>query len=44
MKLGDFEGFFSGARREEGAYPQRSVTDEQRSTGEKAPKDPVSDL
>ena len=28
--------FFVSPRREEGAYPRRSVTDEQRRTGEKA--------
>ncbi len=28
--------FFASPRREEGAYPQRSVTDEQRRRGEKA--------
>ena len=44
MKLGNFEGFWPGARREEGAYPERSVTDEQRSTGAKDPKSPDSDL
>ena len=29
------QGFFASARREEGEYPQGSLTDEQRSGGEK---------
>jgi hypothetical protein len=40
----DFEGFWPDARRDVGAYPQRSVTEEQRSSRSKDPKDTAADL
>jgi hypothetical protein len=44
MKLGILRDFYPVRGREEGAYPQRSVTDEQQSSGKKAPKGPGSEL
>jgi hypothetical protein len=38
MKLADFENFWPDTRRDEGAYPQRSVTEEQRRSRSKGPK------